>query len=154
MTVEVDPAYDPTTVAVAVNAALNDPQAQPFGSEVVQIGQTVYDSHIYDACLRVPGVTAVRGLRFGIWAEEPRPLDPFLLRWLNQFSWIDPLGLVELLAPLDPGDSLRRRIPGTEFYREMVLRTEPTERHSPGEGSFYLLQADRLHISAEQATRG
>jgi hypothetical protein len=154
LTVEVDPAYDAGAVAAAVNGALNDPLAQPFGSEVVQIGQTVYDSHIYDACLRVPGVTAVRGLRFGIWVEEARPLAPLLLLLVGQFPWIDPLGLISLFTGLDPNDTLRRRIPGTALYREEVLRVESNERHSPGEGSFYLLRPDRLQISAEAATHG
>ena len=121
---------------------------------MVQIGQTVYDSHIYDACLRVPGVAAVRGLRFATWSEQTQALDPFLLMWLNLFSWIDPLGLVEMLAPLDPLGTLRRLIPGTGLYREEVLRAETIERHSPGEGRFYLLRPDRLHISAEVAARG
>jgi hypothetical protein len=31
----------------------------------------VYDSHIVDACLRVPGVVAVHGLRFGIVPPPP-----------------------------------------------------------------------------------
>ena len=119
---------------------------------MVQIGQTVYNSHIYDACLRVPGVTAVRGLRFGVWTRQPRPLDPtlvMLIEFFSSFGWFDPLGLIDLLAPLDPLGTLARRIPGTNFYLEDVLQFDPTERHSPGEGSFYLLRPDRLHITAE-----
>jgi hypothetical protein len=147
--VEVDHAYDPESVEAAVDAALTDPQLEPFGSDVVQIGQTVYDSHIYDACLRVPGVAAVRGLRFGVWTQQLRPLDPNLLYLLGLFKWIDPLGLISMLAPLDPLGTLARRVPGTGFYLDDVLQVDPTERHSPGEGSFYLLRPDRLHITAE-----
>jgi hypothetical protein len=148
-TVEVDPAYDAESVGAALDAALGDPQLQPFGSEVVQVGQTVYDSHIYDACLRVPGVTAVRGLRFAVWTQQLRALDPFLLHLLDLFGWIDPLGLIGMFAPLDPHGTLARRVPGTNFYLEDVLQVDPAERHSPGEGGFYLLRPDRLHITVE-----
>ncbi|HEV8322824.1 MAG TPA: baseplate J/gp47 family protein [Myxococcota bacterium] len=71
-TIEVHPDHQPETVRAAVAAALLDPRSQTFGSEVVRIGQTVYDSQIYDACLRIPGVVAVRALRFAVaGAAEP-----------------------------------------------------------------------------------
>jgi predicted phage baseplate assembly protein len=109
LTVEVDPAFEPQNVAAAVRAALLDPQRQPFGADVVQIGQTLYNSHVYDACLAVPGVTSVRALRF--------------------------------LLP----------VPFLGIYR---LFREPFERHAPGEGGFYLLASERLHVTAEAARRG
>jgi hypothetical protein len=84
-----------------VSAALTNPGSLPFGSDVVRIGEAVYDSDIYDACLKVPGATAVRSLRFVVAGAA-----------------------------------------------------ESTERHSPGEGSFYLLRGDHLHITAEVARHG
>jgi predicted phage baseplate assembly protein len=51
-------------VRTAVRAALQDPDSGLFGFNRVRIGQTVFRSEIYDACLRVPGVLAVHDLVF------------------------------------------------------------------------------------------
>ncbi len=128
LTLEVDPAYDPDLVQAAVITALLDPRAEPFGTEVVQIGQIVYDSYIYDACLRVPGVVAVRGLEFRVWIRVPVPI----------------------LDRLDAWWSAR----GLGFEMADQLRLDSGKRHSPGEGNFYLLRGDRLHVSAEVARHG
>jgi hypothetical protein len=87
--VVVDPAYDPDAVGAAVTRALLDPRAQPFGSEVVRIGQIVYDSQIHDACVRVPGVVAVHRLELGLWP----PLQP--MSFLTSFAYL----------PLDFGEN-------------------------------------------------
>jgi hypothetical protein len=78
----------------------------------------VYDSQIYDACLRVPGVTAVRGLQFQL----------------------------PVLVPIT--------LAGINFGVVQIWRPEPGQRHSPGEGSFYLLSPDHLHVAAEVAGHG
>jgi hypothetical protein len=41
-----------------------DPDRGLFGSNTVRIGQSVYQSQIFAACLQVSGVLAVHGLRF------------------------------------------------------------------------------------------
>jgi hypothetical protein len=89
-TLEVDPAYEPAVVKAAVTAALLDPGRPPFGTDVVRIGAVVYDSHVYGACLEVPGVVAVHHLWFRIgWQFVPGPRRTpvpgtfFLLRETN-----------------------------------------------------------------------
>jgi hypothetical protein len=98
MTLEIDSDYQSDAVIAAVAASLLDPQTQPFGNDVVRIGEVVYDSQIYDVCLRVPGVVAVHDLSFSTGH----------------------------------------------------LKRETAARHSPGEGRFYVLRGDRLHISTER----
>jgi hypothetical protein len=154
LTVEVDPAYDPDAVSAAVVAALQDPESQPFGSDVVRIGQTVYDSQIYGACLRVSGVTAVRGLTFAVWTQVPRPIPQYLLDLVNFFAMFLLPVSPSLLAVIDPTGILARRIPNTDTYLENVPLTDQSERHAPGEGSFYLLRAASLHVTAERARHG
>ncbi|HWB84008.1 MAG TPA: baseplate J/gp47 family protein [Bryobacteraceae bacterium] len=59
-----DPRFAPDPVQEAVTAALVDPDTGLFGLNRVRIGETVFRSQIYDACLRVPGVLAVHDLFF------------------------------------------------------------------------------------------
>jgi hypothetical protein len=173
LTLEVDPAYDPAVVEAAVVAALLDPRAQPFGSEVVRIGQVVYDSEIYDACLRVPGVVAVHGLRFGLWGPPltlaPLSFDPAGLvgdlflgglvggAGAGAASIFDPAGI--LAGGSVGGASLVESIFGpigalTAALTADVLHVESDPRHSPPEGRFYLLRDDRLHVHSELALHG
>lgn len=65
-TITVDPDHVPDAVADAVARALLDPRDELFGAEAARIGRTVYDSQIGRSCLRVPGVVAVRALRFSV----------------------------------------------------------------------------------------
>jgi hypothetical protein len=61
--VRADPRFQPDPVTAGVQAALLDPDIGLFGLNQVRIGQLVFRSQIYDACLGVPGVLAVHGLR-------------------------------------------------------------------------------------------
>jgi hypothetical protein len=167
-TLEVDPAYDPESVRAAVSAALLDPRNEVFGTEVVRIGHTVYDSQIHEACLRIAGVVSVRALRFGIWSQarrlvgrrpRPRPGGG------PQADHADEAArriAVETLHLLDPeGVALGRAWRPEErpdppdlfppFSLQDVVRLQSGERHSPGEGRFYLLRGERLHVTAEVA---
>jgi hypothetical protein len=63
LTVLVDPKYDTPTVLSGVTAALIDPQNGLLGGSI-GIGQTIYDSQIYQSCLSVPGADAVHALSF------------------------------------------------------------------------------------------
>jgi len=67
-TLEVDAAYQPSTVADNVKAALVDPDTGLFGLNTVRIGASVFKSQIEAACLRVPGAVAVRSLAFTVVA--------------------------------------------------------------------------------------
>src|SRR5262249_53405606 len=59
----VDPKYDAAAVVAGVRSALIDPLSGLFGTSL-RIGQTLYDSQIYKACLSVAGAVAVHGLQF------------------------------------------------------------------------------------------
>lgn len=138
LTLVVDPDSDPDEVQAAVSAALLDPASEPFGVDVVRIGQVVYDSDIYGACLRVPGVVAVRALRFAVAVISrpalalPGPTLPLAIPVLRPRGTL-PVG----------------RLPFPVRY--IVQRGE---RHAPGEGNFYLLSADHLQLATEVARHG
>ena len=63
LTLLVDPKYDVPTVTAGVTSALADPGTGLFGASI-GIGETIYDSQIYEACLSVAGAVAVHGLEF------------------------------------------------------------------------------------------
>jgi hypothetical protein len=62
LSIAVSPRYQPETVRSALYAALLDPDAGLFGVNHVGIGEVVFDSQIYAACLAVAGVAAVHDL--------------------------------------------------------------------------------------------
>jgi hypothetical protein len=167
-TLAVDPAHDRDSVQAAVAAALLHPRNEVFGIEVVEIGQILYDSHIYEICLRIPGVVAVHSLRFGTWTQEVRAVSPSPGTGAQESDPADEpavavaLAAVALFDPYGHGlgpdwQPLERVDPGdvaVGFIREDVVHVEAEVRHSPGEGRFYLLAGDRLHITAEVARHG
>ncbi|HEU5200745.1 MAG TPA: hypothetical protein VFU32_13985 [Ktedonobacterales bacterium] len=59
-----DPTYLAERVTPAVRAALLDEDTGLLSARVARIGQPVYDSQIFAACLSVPGVLAVHALQF------------------------------------------------------------------------------------------
>jgi hypothetical protein len=128
LTLEVDPDHEADAVRAAVAAALLDPDTPPFGTNVVRIGAGVYDSEIYDACLRVPGVVAVHGLAF-------RRTVPALIGPRRR-----PPGFSGIFQP--GGLSSQRLLPGAG------------ERHAPGDEHYFLLRAEQLHISTAMVNRG
>ncbi len=62
MTLAVNPNYDLNAVAALAVTALTDPGVGLFGANKIGIGQAVYRSQIYAACLSVPGAVAVHNL--------------------------------------------------------------------------------------------
>lgn len=67
---------DAAAVQAGVTAALADPVAGLFSPSRAPIGQALYDSQVYAACLRVPGVVAARGL---VLTDMTDPTSPNLL---------------------------------------------------------------------------
>ena len=66
LTLEVDALHDPNTVVAAAQQALLDPDAGLFGVNRIGIGEVVYKSRIFAACLSVPGALAVHDLHFSV----------------------------------------------------------------------------------------
>ncbi len=62
LTLVTDPAYVAANVVSAATAALIDPDLGLLGTNVIRIGQTIYASQIYKACLGVAGAIAVHDL--------------------------------------------------------------------------------------------
>jgi hypothetical protein len=176
LVVVVDPAHQPEVVQAAVVAALLDPRRHPFGTEVIRIGDSIYDSQIHDVCLAVPGAVAVHGLRFATWTlafqalpiapPAPAPIaigdlfgpgfipdeafEPLTLAvriGVPEAAMRDPFALADHFgsrAPADPGQT-----PPTGPVE--LIQLDPSARHTPGEGRFYLLREERLHVSTETA---
>lgn len=65
LTLVVDPNYALAGVVPAATAALVDPTNGLLGSNVVEIGESIFQSQIYGACLNVAGVRAVHSLTLG-----------------------------------------------------------------------------------------
>ena len=63
LTLVVDPSHVLADVVSAATAALVDPDVGILGANAVQIGQSIFQSQIYQACLNVPGVMAVHSLQ-------------------------------------------------------------------------------------------
>jgi hypothetical protein len=62
----VDPSHVAADVKTAVTAALIDPDNGLLGANVIGIGQVIFESQIYEACLAVPGAVAVHSLQFSV----------------------------------------------------------------------------------------
>jgi hypothetical protein len=131
LTLEVDRDRDPEVVRAAVSAALLDPQAPPFGAEVARIGQPIYNSEIYEACLGVAGTVAVRGLVLSSTLPAASPLPTLATPGFSSIYIIDPT-----------------------LAAASRMAVEHTERHVPGDDRYYVLRADRLHIGAEAGHHG
>ncbi len=130
LTVEVHRDYEPAAVRSAVATVLLDPLTPPFGADVVRIGDVVYDSQIYDACLQVAGVVAVHGLAFRVPAA---------------------VSLVRRQKPppgFRPTSASRLNLAGTAW------QLEAGEQHAPGRDRYYLLHTDSLHLTAEVSRHG
>ena len=63
LTLVVDPSYVPSDVVTAATAAVVDPDRGLLGAHAVVIGQSIFQSQIYQACLDVPGAVAVHSLQ-------------------------------------------------------------------------------------------
>jgi hypothetical protein len=116
-----DPRYQDAAVQAALQAALIDPDRGLFGINNVAIGQVFYDSQIYAACLRIPGVAAVHNLSF-----SPRLLHP-----------------IAHSAPLPslPRRSLFRLLPQLSKRQSSCTG----EKYDPGPANFYVVPTVTLN---------
>jgi len=64
LTAQIESTRIPETVMATVKDALLHPDTGLFGTNVVQIGQAIYQSQIYATCMQLPGVLAVHSLQF------------------------------------------------------------------------------------------
>jgi hypothetical protein len=74
LTLVINPDFVASDVVNAATGALIDPDRGLFGVNVVGIGQPIFESQIYKACLDVPGAVAVHSLLFSTCAG-PIPLS-------------------------------------------------------------------------------
>jgi predicted phage baseplate assembly protein len=63
LTIEVAPNQDIPTVVAAAQTKLTDPDNGLFGANRIGIGEVIYKSQIYAACLSAAGAVAVHGLK-------------------------------------------------------------------------------------------
>ncbi len=63
LTLVIDPKYVAANVVTAATAALIDPNAGLLGTNMIRIGQSIFSSQIYKACLSVAGAIAVHDVQ-------------------------------------------------------------------------------------------
>jgi hypothetical protein len=68
LSLQIDPTYLAVKVIANTKLVLLAPDRGLFGIEAIRIGQSIYQSQIYAACMSVPGVMAVRALEFYLQA--------------------------------------------------------------------------------------
>ena len=124
LTLLVDPSYLPADVKTAVTAALIDPDHGLLGARVIGIGQVIFESQIYEACLGVPGAVAMHALSFSTFATL------ILFRQLGR---------------------LTNLLPAFNFLSQP--QAAPF-RFDPGTGGFFQLPSSSLTISTEVASNG
>jgi hypothetical protein len=122
VSLEQRPRFDRDSVIAAVRAALIDPDQGLLGLNVVQIGEAIYDSQIYAACLGVAGVQAVLSLSF----------TPLILSNLIGFIPRPLLDGAFFLRPL----ILRRPIRRPPAN---ALGCQCDQRHDPGTNGYFVV---------------
>jgi hypothetical protein len=127
-TLLVDPNYVVAQVLAGVTAALIDPDNGLFGANVIGIGQVIFESQIYQACLNVPGAVAVHALSFSTFTTL------ILFRKLGSFT--------------------RFLLPHLKFHPLPPQQVTQPFRFDPGLGSFFQLLPTGLRISTEVASNG
>lgn len=132
LAIAVDPRHDPEAVARAVRRALTDPDAGLFGAHVTDIGEAVYDSQVYAACLAVPGVSSVRSMDLG--SADAVPL-----------ARVRPIAAkLRKLFPRLPSPAVPPPPPPAGCNR----------RHDPGPGGYLVLPDDADHLAVSTKEGG
>jgi hypothetical protein len=113
-TLQIDPDYEAAVVNEAVRTALLEPQSEPFGIDVARIGDVLYDSEIYDACLRVPGVIAVHDLQLRRLRQQQQ-----VIRMRQAFGFKQQYVMWNALPGIEAG-----RVPQSAFVPAPVQNIE------------------------------
>jgi hypothetical protein len=100
LTVVVDPSYIPSNVVAAVTTALTDPDQGLLGANAVQIGQSIWESQIYQACQNVAGVVAVHNLQFSRKLMLAKPIKFKFVKFFPKLQFTPSCQDVRL----DPGE--------------------------------------------------
>ncbi len=124
LSLQINPLYDPAAVKAAVTAALLDDDTGLFGINAIRIGQIIYQSQIFAACMGVRGVQAAYIINF----SKDSPL------WFN-------IGLIDRIIEFKPVLQFRPFSPRSTCQEGI--------RYSPGEGGFFQLSNDKLTIDTE-----
>lgn len=66
LTLRIESSRIPDTIVAEVQKVLLNSDTGLFGANAIQIGQAIYQSQIYAACMQVSGVSAVHSLKFWI----------------------------------------------------------------------------------------
>ena len=126
-TLLVDPNYVAADVQSAVSAALADPNNGLLGANAVGIGEAIFESQIYQACLGVPGAVAVHALAFSTFTRL------ILFRQFGSFTSFLPI------------------LPFPIFHLGPFVAPF---RFDPGIGGFFQLLSSNLTISTEVSSNG
>ena len=128
-TLVIDPTYIPGNVTAAVTTAITDPDAGLLGANVTGIGQSIYQSQVFAACLAVPGVLAVHDLKIAKKAQFV--YYPVISRFFPEYRRIGRFQQTAIQGP-SPSASCQ-----CDF------------RFDPGEGNFFQLAPADLTINPE-----
>jgi hypothetical protein len=104
-------------VQAGLHSALLDPDTGLFGSNVVAIGQALFDSQIAAACVAVPGVAAIHALRFDTGSGDVQA------------------PVTRLITPASPFSAVKTT--------SLPFR-DP--RHDPGNGGYFSISDDGQHL--------
>ncbi len=137
----IDPRRNDQSVLDAVRVAVLDPDKGLLGLNVLDIGQSIYDSQLYAACVAVPGVLAVKRLEFSS-AGSPKQLDFTTVRARQA-------GGLSLQASHKPNFSSFAPSKQIFIRRASSSNACVEHRHDPGAGAFFLLPNEGLTLSAE-----
>ena len=147
-----DPRYQDSAVQQGIHDALLDPDQGLFGSNRIQIGQALFDSHIYAVCLAVPGVVAIHNLAFNV--QQFILLRLPIVRFTERFMLDLPALEKRLkLAPHVPTKIVASAPRAPETLQPVKTRfklpVDPCrlERYSPGDGRFFQLPDDGTHLT-------
>ncbi|SEO03731.1 putative baseplate assembly protein [Nitrosospira multiformis] len=135
----IDPRRNDKSVLDAVRVALLDPDKGLLGLNVLEIGQPIYDSQLYAACVAVPGVLAVKRLEFSS-AESPKQLDFTVARARQQTT---------LSLQTSRKSNFSSSATGKRIRRPSNSNTCMEHRHDPGAGAFFILPNEGLTLSLE-----
>jgi hypothetical protein len=125
----------------AVRAAILDQDKGLLGVNALEIGQQIYDSQLYAACVAIPGVLAVKRLEFSS-AGSSQQFGSTTVRARREVA----LSLQVSHNPNFSSSAIDKQI----FIRRPSSSGACAEhRHDPGAGAFFLLSNEGLALSSE-----